>query len=493
MSVGVLAMLSACDDNDSYSKVDGAAPTITMENELLAEPGRKFTLQATIADNDGLSTIRITNADFYLDKTINLIELKGEVLNTYELNYSYTPDKSFAETDKFAVDITATDVLGNQTSKTVTVCMNGDFTAPSFAIAPSDNITVLFSDDTKLKVNFTAVDDKALRKVTISIPDINYEKEITKFENAKRLVYTEFVSLPSELAEYQMSITLVDTTGLTASKQSVITVSELIDFDKMYLADVASAEDMNSDLFGVPMLVEHGSEPFSYVAHYYASKANQEVRFVPQKTDFEPICFAADPDIESTLGVTYDATEPIVLGEVGYYEIKLNTKDATYSVEKWTPEVVTATPESNGAYKQASLKNANPLPLNSTYYLDDAQEYTSQLQLSLIGSGLPGVGSWAPADPFILTQSTDNPYLFYAEMELEADTKLEFTISPRHDWGWWPEPYWRFESGENNSGENEYNTRNGGNNMTTVTVPTSGKYRFEFDTALLRSKFILIK
>ena len=88
---------------------------------------------------------------------------------------------------------------------------------------------------------------------------------------------------------------------------------------------------------------------------------------------------------------------------------------------------------------------------------------------------------------------TENPYHFYGEMELTEGTVVEFTITPKDANGWWIEPYWRFENGEKDSGENEYNTKNGGNNMTKVTVPTTGKYRFDFDTHLLRSKFQLVK
>lgn len=478
VSFSAMAMLSACDDSDdSYAVVDGLAPVINMDATILAEPGRSFTIEGVITDNDGISTIRLTNETFYLDKTIDLIEIKNELLTSYNLAYRYTPDASFAETDKFPLTITVTDVLGNQTTKTINVQMNGDFTAPSFSVAPSDNVLVLLKEETKMKVGFTAIDDKALKSVVISIPDLDYNKEITKFENAKKLVYKEYITIPSEVATYNMTIELTDTVGFTTSKQSVITVSELVDFEKMYLSDVETADELNSDLFGVPMLIDHGEEPFTYVAHYYASKKNQGIRFVPQKTDFDPICFAADVDDDNILGNSFDATNEIILPEVGYYEIKLNTLDATYSVEKWTPttEVMTM----NGT---------------TTINFNDGSG-DQPAQLCLAGEGLPDTPNWSTNQndgAFILTQDTTNPYQFYAEMKLEQGTNIQFTISQTHWWGWWPEPYWRFESGENDSKENEYNTRNGGNNMTTVTVSKTGKYRFEFDTALLRSKIILV-
>lgn len=74
-------------------------------------------------------------------------------------------------------------------------------------------------------------------------------------------------------------------------------------------------------------------------------------------------------------------------------------------------------------------------------------------------------------------------------MDLTAGTEIEFTISQTHWWGWWPEPYWRFDG----SDENEKNVLNGGDNMKKTKVPATGKYLFEFDYALLRSRIILVQ
>ena len=480
LALGTAAMLFACDDDEtSYAVVDGALPTISMESKILAEPGRQFTIEATIKDNDGLKSIRLVNDEFYLDKTIDLIATHKEVLNEYQLKYGYKPDTTFVETDKTVVTVTATDVLGNETTQNVTIQMNGDFTAPSFSVAPSDEIFVLLKDETKLKLGFTAIDDKALGKISISIPDLDYNSEVTQFADAKKYVYSEFISVPSKLAEYEMVVELTDTAGYTTSKECVINVSELIDFPKLYLSDVETADELNSDLFGVPMLIDHGTEPFTYVAHYYASKANQGIRILPQKTNFDPVCFAADVNDKSKLGSEYDATEPIVLPEVGYYEIKINTKEWSYSVEKWEP--TTAAMTLNGT---------------TTVNFNDGSG-DQPMQICLAGEGLPNTPNWKTnqnENAFMLTQDATNPYRLYAEMELEQGTKVQFTISQTHWWGWWPEPFWRFEANkDSDSHENEYNTLNGGENMTAVTVQKTGKYLFEFDYAIMRSRLTLIK
>lgn len=50
----------------------------------------------------------------------------------------------------------------------------------------------------------------------------------------------------------------------------------------MYLADVATAEELNSDIFGVPMVIEHTGE-YQYKANYYCQKAGTKIFFLPQR------------------------------------------------------------------------------------------------------------------------------------------------------------------------------------------------------------------
>ena len=92
------------------------------------------------------------------------------------------------------------------------------------------------------------------------------------------------------------------------------------DFPKMYLADVATVEELNSDIFGVPMVINHTGE-YQYRARYYNKAAGTEIFFLPQKTDFTPICFGLDPEDNTKLTDDPETAKPIVLDEAGvYYE-----------------------------------------------------------------------------------------------------------------------------------------------------------------------------
>lgn len=471
ITVAGLGFQSCSDDDGNFTAVDDQNPVIKLSTDhLRTEPGREFTISGEVTDADGIRSIRLVNEDMYLDKTINLLELYPDTLfHTYQLSYNYTAGTDWADDEEYPVKITAEDVVGNTAEVEQLVTPDGDFTAPEFTSAPSQNITVLLQNP-KLTLNCSVSDNKALKYIKVSVPglDINDSVAISGTAYDFKKVYT----VPQTEASYEMTLTVGDAFDNTATSTSTISVSEMPDFEKMYLADVTEASQLTSDLFGVPMLIDH-TGAYQYTAHYYNQKAGTGIRFIPQKADFNPICFGIDPNTNNTLTSDPAQAQPIVLPNVGYYEIKFNAITGEYSVSTYKP-------------------TSEPFPQGQTTTINGQ---SGKYELALAGSGLPGAGDWSVNDPLVLTQDPNNPYLFYTECKLTKGTEVGFTITPKDfsGSGWWVEPYWRFENGNNDSGENEYNTKNGGNNMTNVIVPADGTYRFEFDSELLRSRFYLVK
>lgn len=461
-----LCLWSGCEKDTSVSDVDGLPPTIVMDSEHIATvPGREFVVKARVEDKDGLLSINLKNQNLHLDKTIDLTV--DSTVYGYDLRYKYVPERTLEGND-FPIELTVTDLGGRTTTARVLVTMDGDFTHPVFAVVPDNQVTVLLKTETRLNLRFEVRDDRALQRVVIDIPELDYSKEVTEFSNAGRtLVFNEAITLPSVLATYTLSLKAIDQAGLETSKSSVITVSEMPDFPKMYLSDVASAEQLNSDIFGVPMLIDRIS-PYVYRARYYAATANKEVRFVPQKTDFNPIVFGVDPENTTLLTDDPEVAMPLVLPNKGYYEITFNVQTGQYDVNPYTPTDA-------------------PLDIGAPMLLDPTRpgEGSVPLRIGLVGDGLPNAGSWNTANPLFLQQHTDNKYLFSVEMDLLAGAELEFIIQAHHSWGWWPEPFWRWDRGE----DPEANVANGGNNPAKWRVQTGGKYIFLFDSHLERSQF----
>jgi len=462
----------SCSSDDDFPTVDGQAPTIALTTDQIhAEPGRSFNITGTVKDADGIKSIRLKNEGMLLDKTINLLEIYGDsLLHEYNLDYAYTPANDWTDESNFPLEVTVEDVVGNTSSATLTVKGDGDFTFPTFTSAPSSELTVLLQNP-KLTLNASVSDNKKLQSIVVDIPGLNI-KDSVLLNGVKEYALKKQYDVPAKEASYMMTLRVYDGMKNMTYTTSKINVSELPDFDKMYLADVSDAASLTSDLYGVPMLIEHTGK-YQYKAHYYNQKVGTGIRFIPQMTDFNPICFGID---ENTGLLTSNPSEAkkIILDEVGYYEITFNTITGDYDVKRYTP--TTAKMTLNGT---------------TTVNFNDGSG-DQPAQICLAGSGLPGTPDWTTNqnnDAFILNQSKTNPYLLYREFNLKAGDEISFTISQTHWWGWWPEPYWRFDGSANN----EKNVKNGGENMNSVKAPVTGTYRFEFDYALLRSRIVLVK
>ena len=479
---------SACSSDDGYSAVDNQTPTITLASDhVQTEAGRAFTIEGVIKDADGIKSINLKNEGMMLDKTINLLELYDKLLTEYNLSYTYQRQYTTEWTDasSFPVTITVEDVVGNKQTATVTVSADGDFTNPSFAVAPSPEVTVLVGARPKFKLNCSVADNKILKQIRVVSADLNLDETISTGNVSKFDLSKDYIMPAGVTGVYNMTITVSDTFDNTTSTSTVITVSEMPDFEKMYLADVETAAELSSDVYGVPMLIDHTGE-YSYTARYYNQKAGTKVRFIPQMTDFEPICFGPDADNNSVFANDPSVSQGLVLDEVSYYEISFNTKTGQYTAKTYTPEPITV--------KFSGKEYTYPLTFNGTTTMDFGDGSGDQpAQICLAGSNLPdGAGNWTTnqnAGAYILNQDANNPYLLYREGTWEEGKQIEFTISQTHWWGWWPEPFWRFDG----SDLNEKNVLNGGDNMKKMTVPATGKYRFEFDYHLLRSRLYPVK
>ena len=473
LAMTAVTFATSCSDDDNFSDVDGKAPTIALETDhIQTEAGRQFTIAGQVKDADGIRSIRLQNSDMLLDKTINLLELYGDsLIYDYKLAYKYTSKKDWTDSSSFPVNITVEDIGGRTTSATLTVSADGDFTNPEFSVAPSGELTVLVQNP-KLTLGFTVTDNKRLDYIQVECPALGINDRIDAAGQSEMKVKKVY-EVPSEKQSCLLTVTAYDKFNNKVMAQSTVNVDEMPDFEKMYLADVESAKDLTSDVYGVPMVIDH-TGPYEYTAHYYNQKAGTKVRFIPQMTDFEPICFGVDPSDNSVLINDASSALGIELNEVAYYEIKLNIVTGAYSVKTYEPTT-----------EKMTLDGSTTIDFSDGSGVQPAQ-------ICLAGEGLPGTPSWTTNqndNAFILSQDAANKYLLYRECELEAGTEIEYTISQTHWWGWWPEPYWRFDGSE----FNEKNVKNGGDNMKKSKVPATGKYRIEFDYHLLRSRIIPVK
>lgn len=487
---GLLVLFGVCgcseDDGNAWPDVDGSDPQLTLNEEHhQTEAGREIAIAGAVSDKDGIAKIHIYCPDLYLDKTIDLIAIYEKPLQTYELDYKVKLSNNEVG-DRFTIAVTVTDVGGRTVTKEMLVTLDGDYADPVFTTAPDASVTVLIKAETKFTLRFTVTDNRSIDYITIDIPAIDYTRRV-EAAGVKTYEFAEKITLPSQAAAYTMNITAMDRSGKSAMATTRISVSELPDFTKMYLADVATAAELNSDIMGVPMLIER-TAAYTYKARYYCSAANTEIFFLPQKTDFSPICFGIDPDDETRLTDNPETAKPIVLPTPNlYYQITFNTKTGVYDVS---------------SYSIAEAIDPLPQAIGSDYYLDPSQpQHIVPFQIGIMYDG--------PGNVIVLTQDAANPHRFYTAqgISLEAGKNfkgeagtLNFTVHNKHDWGWWDYCTWRADSSSepeilyyyskstcNPAYKGHITTQD---NWAKPTVRTTGTYKFYFDAHLGSGKFV---
>lgn len=438
-----LAGLASC-SNDDWKDVDGANPDLKLTSaHLQTEAGRKIVISGEITDNDGISTIDIICHALNLNKCIDIIDIYGEPLTKYNLEYSFQIQGN--ETgDDFDVDVIVTDIGGRQQKANVKVTLDGDFSFPVFTAAPDKEITVIIKPVTTFNLKFTVEDNKVVDYVELNLADITAgeanPKPVEGFprrlegNGTGMLDFSEKIALPNKEAVLLATITAYDKAANedahATSLTSKITVGELPDFEKLYLCDVATAADLNSDVFGVPMLIDHVG-PYKYEARYYNEKAGTEICFLAQKTDFGPICFAPSADNAAELGDNPDEVGRIKLDKAGvYYLIEFSTKDRTYKTSTY-----------NVADAMSPIRNLH-------YGADDLNTWWETKNLDDIWwqEWYFGPMESNPKDVPHMEQDAKNPHIFvYDNWKFEAGDECHFALHNWHHDGWWNFTAWRVD------------------------------------------------
>lgn len=487
--------VTGCSDDNGYADVDGQSPVAELKaDHIRSGAGHDFTIEGTLTDADGISAIKLQCADLYLNKTIDLIEIYGEPQTSYDLSYKFSISRDEVG-EQFTVKVTVVDVGGRETSQDVLITMDGDFENPVFSLAPDKAITVLMKADRnpQYTLNFTVTDDRKLDYATIEIPELTgFETRTVSAEGQSSLTFKEVIVFPNVSQVYTINLAAYDAVGNSVTTTCSLTVSEMPDFEKMYLADVATDEELNSDVFGVPMVINHTGE-YQYKARYYNKATGTEIFFLPQKTSFTPICFGLDPEDSNKLTDDPELAKPIVLDTPNvYYEIDINVKQSTYSIKTYS--VTEATDPINYEYGQLCDMPRNEGEPQFNFY---------------IGWG----DSPQNAGEHLFVQDANNPHLFYypatgSTWSLQSGEEMNFIISNYHPNGYWDQVEWRCDnstdiekfgyfSKANNVNPNWEGTNrqwwDGSSvqdNWMKPVVTNGGNYRFEFDAHLGRGKIV---
>lgn len=459
----LLVFLAGCkDDETDYSGTDKSDPQLVLTStDLHWVQDKDVFIKAKITDDLGIKSVHLSNDAWFLDKTIEVS--KDTLVTSYDLNYKFRVPKEAVTDEKYVINLTVTDVAGNKVTGDLNVYMDGDFTKPSYRSVPDEALTVLVSENVSFRAVFEVTDNKDLAYLIIrSDEPLNYYDSIVLSGKTAR-IDQKIDLLPGTIADYKFEYILADKAGnLAAQKNSIVQVKDMPDFDKMYLADVATKEELNTDLFGVPMLMDHVG-PYQYEVSYYAAKAGTEVRFIPQKSAFEPICFAL---LDGSVVNTQEG-QPVILPEKGYYKVNINIQTGVYRLQRLFPTVAT--------------------PNETVFDAAGDGSWMRPVEVGLIGHGVTNAGyvdNWSTSTPLLLTMDTDNKYIYRLDVSLKGNVQL--MLSAKHEWGWWNGPYWKSADGV----DLERVIENGGSDMGVIIVDEETAYTLIFDAYLNRVRVV---
>lgn len=445
-------LLYSCKNEETFT---GDAPNFVLNvetSQLEPVPGTYMYIRGVAQASNSLESVRIKIEDWELDKTITM---KSDDIKTYDVDYKFMAPDDVDSEKNAEINVMVTDKAGLQTQYQFFASATGDNSAPE--IFANKNIRLQLPEfyevvstgaTTDFNLEFDAVDEKMLKEISVVCEDINYSKQISV--HAMDYHFVDKLSL-TESKQYIIGITATDNDGNKVKKELSVMLG-LKDYDVMYFADVNTDEELNSDLYGIPMeAVKEGNYIFS--ATYYNRNANTEVRFLTDETTFTQTTFGLDEEGKLTSGSNTTDVKPVVLPKANqYYKVTLNLIDMTVTANEVTPPV-----DPNSQTKVGLLKG-------SSGWLDN-----------------PG---WNPLHAIELTKCASNTYLMWTELEVNSShRRLDFTFTGVGNNTW--NPQFRFRS----SIEPDIVVpgKDGALCQFPYSITQNTTYRFYLDTYALRS------
>lgn len=332
--MSIFALMIGCSDDESI-KVDSTPEFQSLLDEISSLPGETFTFTGIVSDPAGIESINMKYEAWFLDKTITK---QDSVYDTYELSYKFKVPADAIVNSQHTIPVTITNRGGKSATRNVVVTLDRDIAAPNIQItSPINGGTVLIGSGTEIDLNISVTDNKALTEFTIESSVLNETISIS----GSTYNYTNALDI-TDPGSYEFTFTATDASGNVGTATVSLNVLNELLFDVMYLTDETTNAGLNNDLFGIPFStvasVAASEDGYVFTGRYYSTAANSEVRFTPQQASFEPYSFGADASTAGKLVLGTDASvSPIIIPGVGYYEIKMDLRDQSYTVTPYTP------------------------------------------------------------------------------------------------------------------------------------------------------------
>ncbi|WP_203257232.1 hypothetical protein [Hyunsoonleella ulvae] len=451
-------ILASCDNDDDSVTVDSTPAFQTLIQEISSLPGEEFVFEGIVTDPAGIKTVNFKYESWFLDKTI----LKDSLPETYTISYKFKVPDDAEEFSVHTIPVTITNAGNVETTRDVVVTLDRDISAPTITVnSPANGATVLIGAGNEIDLNIDLA-DRELAELRIESDILNETIPVSGASHN----YSNSLDVANP-GNYDFTITAIDAAGNEATASVSVSIVTDLQFGAMFLTDETTDAALNQDIFGIPFTTEgsqvSGEDGYVFTGRYYSTVANSEVRFIPQAGSFEPFTFGANPNIPGQLVLGQDVTvAPIVIPNVGYYEITMDVRDLSYTVTPYTP--------TDAAFDQVYI-------LGRGIYIDATTSTCTNNN-----DGSTQCWHFNSGKPF--TQDANNSYLWTIDVTLQDqpnDNGANGFILNANTSGW--APFWRVDV---NGGDPSKTIPGGGNNYVFDDSALNKDYTFIFDTHLNR-------
>jgi hypothetical protein len=280
--IPIIYGLSGC--KEDQKPVVNSSPVIDLLQPVIETyPNNQFTIEANLTDEAGIKSIQLSNPEWLLNKTIVLEESKKE----YSLKYKFRVPATEIIDSKHFVKIVVTNIGDKVTEVTLPVNLTLDVTNPSMVISkPTDQSSYFINTQngaTEFKIEVAVTDDKGLASLTVKSAGLGLDDAVTL--SGLQGNYVKEIDFNTK-GSYEIVFTVSDSKGNVTTASRTVKLIDALQFDKMYLTDVFTAQQLTSDLFGVPLLMTSSTVPaevgYVFTTKFY-SKAAGTIRFWPKR------------------------------------------------------------------------------------------------------------------------------------------------------------------------------------------------------------------
>lgn len=329
--ISLICCITACDNDDNI------APGLSVEtSEINTFPGDEVALKGMVSAENGIRTIEISCEKWNISK---VYELSGQKPRVFSFNYKFVVPSDIEGQFNETIVINIKDVDDNVTRKEISVNFIPDTSAPVFTSKPATPASVDFDvieGEANYTLNLAVEDDRELAKLTISIPDVSYEKEIAL--TGKTQTIAENIKF-STVGSFPGTIIVEDKTGNKDiyNMEFIVIPAEdedpISDYSQMYVINTEESPD--NYILGYYKYMKR-SDAYKYTATFYAPKANTKIAFVPTQSITEDY-FGVSPYVSTKLINKKDYAEPITIGQKGYYTIVIDIQNKSFTITSYTP------------------------------------------------------------------------------------------------------------------------------------------------------------